>query len=70
MGIKEIIEAVLKTLDRNNERLLILDEGVVIRSTSTVNSPPEEAAIAEFEGQIGHQLPKDYRFFLLDYNGA
>lgn len=70
MGIKEIMKAVLKAVDSNNERLLILDDGAIIRSTSTVNPPAENAVIAEFERQIGNQLPKDYRSFLLEYNGA
>lgn len=70
MGVKEIMEAVLQVVDSNNERRLILEEGTIIRSTSTVNPAAEEAAIAEFERQIGYQLPKDYRSFLLEYNGA
>ncbi|ANU23050.1 SMI1/KNR4 family protein [Planococcus donghaensis] len=70
MGVKEIMEAVLQVVDSNNERRLILEEGTIIRSTSTVNPPAEEADIAEFERQIGYQLPKDYRSFLLEYNGA
>ncbi|TWT14322.1 SMI1/KNR4 family protein [Planomicrobium sp. CPCC 101079] len=64
------MEAVLKVVDSNNERLLILDDWVITRSTSTANPPMEEAAIADFESQIGHQLPKDYRSFLLEYNGV
>ncbi|MGI2326698.1 SMI1/KNR4 family protein [Planococcus sp. YIM B11945] len=70
MGIKEIIESVLKTVDSNNERLLILEDGAIFRSTSMANPPAEEVAIAELERQIGYQLPQDYRSFLLEYNGG
>lgn len=70
MGIKEIMEAVLKTLDSNNERQLIYHDGSIYRSTSIVNPPAEEAATAQFERQIGYELPKDYRSFLLEYNGV
>lgn len=70
MGIKEIMEAVLKVEDSNNERLLIYSDGSISRSTSMVNPPGVESNIAEFESQIGYQLPKDYRSFLLEYNGA
>lgn len=70
MGIKNIIEAVQRVLDKNNERLLILNDGVIIRSTSNVNPPAKEAVIAKFEQQIGYRLPKDYRSFLLEYDGA
>lgn len=42
MGIKEIIEAVLKTADSNNERLLIYHDGSISRSTSFVNPLPRK----------------------------
>lgn len=70
MGIKNIIEAVQRLLDSNNEQLLIQQDGLIIKSTSTVNSPAEEVVIAEFERQIGYRLPKDHRSFLLEYDGA
>jgi hypothetical protein len=70
VGVKEIIEAVLQVVDSNNERLLIYDDGSISRSTSMVNPPAEKVAIAEFESCIEHRLPKDYRSFLLEYNGA
>lgn len=69
MGIKKIVEAVQKLLDSNNEQLLMQQDGLIIRSTSTVNSAAEEAAITKFEQQIGHQLPEDHRSFLLEYDG-
>lgn len=70
MGIKKIMEAVLKTVDDNNQRLLIQHNGHLTKAISTANTPAEEDDIALFERQLGHRLPKDYRSFLLEYNGA
>lgn len=70
MGIKKIMQAVQKAVNGNDERLLIQRDGYLLRSISTVNPPAEEEVIAKFERQIGHQLPKDYRLFLQEYNGA
>ncbi|QHJ70910.1 SMI1/KNR4 family protein [Planococcus halotolerans] len=70
MNIKKIMEAVLKTVDDNNQRLLIQHNGHLTKAISTANTPAEEDDIALFERQLGHRLPKDYRSFLLEYNGA
>lgn len=70
MGVHKIMQAVLKATDSNNERLLIQRDGLLTRTISTVNPPAREEAIVEFERRIGHQLPKDHRSFLLEYNGA
>lgn len=70
MGIKKIMEAVLRTVDHNNQRILIQHNGHLIKAISTVNPPADEMDIAHFEKQIGYHLPKDHHSFLLEYDGA
>jgi hypothetical protein len=68
--IRDILDALKRRLDKNNEIFLQSTKGYCYTGKCTFNEPTTSEAIDKFSTETGWSIPNEYREFLLIHNGA